>query len=133
MKGLIRVLIVGDDNARREELSQILGSAEGIIVVGEARSGQEALSEAKKLSPDIVLMLTNVRTPGGSGIDTARAISEAQLSARVIIITENMGRSLAPAISAGAAGLLPTNISHDELLSAIRKIHLWSHGSFSSR
>ena len=129
----IRVLLVGGNEDMREELSQLLGSEEGIIVVGKARSSEEALAEAKKLSPDVVIMLTDDRMPGGNIIDTVHAISEAQLPARVIIITENLSRYLVPAIKAGVACLLSKNISRDELLSAIRKIHLWSPGSFSSR
>ncbi len=129
----IRVLLVDGDEAMRERLSQMLGSEEGIVVAGEAKSGEEALAEAKKLSPDVILMLTDDRMPSGNIIDAARAISEAQLPARVIIITENPSQYLVSAIKAGAAGLLPKNISRDELLSAIHKIRPWSPGSFSSR
>ena len=133
MNAVIRVLLVGGNEDIIEELSQMLGGEEGIVVVGKARSGEEALAVAKKLSPDVILMLTDERMPGGNVIDTTAAISEAQLPARVIIITGNPVRYLVSAIKAGAAGLLPKNISHDELLSAIRKIHLLSPGSFSSR
>ncbi len=128
----IRVLLVGGNEAVGERFSQMLSGEEGIIVAGEAKSGEEALAEAKKLSPDVILMLTDDRMSGGNVIDTARAISEAQLPARVTIIAENPTQYLVSAVKAGAAGLLPKNISRDELLSAIRKIHLWSLGSFSS-
>ena len=131
MNGIIRVLLVGGNEVMREELSRILGSEEEIIVVGEARGGEETLAEARKLSPDVVIALTDDRMLGANISDTARAITEAQLPFKVIIIAENPVRYLVPTIKAGVAGLLPRNISRDDLVSAIRKIHLWHSGSFS--
>lgn len=124
---LIRVLLIGGNEAMREQMSQMLSSQEGIILVGEAPGGGgEALAVAKKLCPDVVIMLTDDRMSGMNVIDTTRAITEARLAAKVIIVTENLFRHLATAIKAGAAGLLSRNITQDELLSAIHKIHLWS-------
>ncbi len=133
MKEAIRVLLVGDNEATREELSQMLDSEEGITVVGTAGSGEEALAAAKKLSPGVILMLTDIRIPGMNVVDTTYAITEAQLPAKVIIITDDFPRYLVPAIKAGAAGLLARDTSLNELVPAIRKIHLWSPGSFSSQ
>ena len=107
MNGIIRVLLVGGNEVMREELSRILGSEEEIIVVGEARGGEEALAEARKLSPDVVIALTDDRMLGTNISDTARAITEAQLPFKVIIIAENPVRYLVPTIKAGVAGLLP--------------------------
>ncbi len=97
-------------------------------MIGQVGSGEQALAEAKKLSPDVVIMLTDDRMPGMNviDIDTTRAITEAQLPAKVIIITENPLQYLVPAIKTGTAGILPRNISQNDLLSAIRIIHLWS-------
>ena len=132
MNAVIRVVLVGGSEAMREELNEMLGSEAGIVVIGEVGSGEEALVEAKKLSPEVILMLTDIRMPGMNVVDTTRAIVAAQLPARVVIITEDLAGYLVPAVKAGAAGLLSKNISRDELLSAIRNIHLWSLGSFSS-
>ena len=128
-----RVLLVGGNEDRREELSQILSGDEGIVVTGKVRSGEEALAEARKSSHDVILMLIDDRMPDMNSLDTTRAITEAQLPTSVIIITESPARYLVSSIKTGAAGLLPKNISHDELPSAIRKIHLWSHDSFPPR
>ena len=122
------MFLVGGNEAMREELHQMLSSEEGVIVVGEG-----ALAEAKKVSPDVILMLADDRVPGMNVIDTTRAISETQLPAKVILITKNTNQYLVSAIKAGAAGILPWNISRDELLSSIRKIHLWALGSSLSR
>lgn len=126
MNEAVRVLLVGANEAMRDKLSQMLDNEEGITVVGTAGIGEEALAAAKKLSPGVILMLTDVRMPGTDVIDTTRAITEAQLPTRVFIITENLTQYLVPAIKAGAAGLLTRNISLNDLVSAIRKIDLWS-------
>ena len=126
MNEAVRVLLVDGNEATREELNRMLGSQEGVTVVGEARRGQEALAAAKKLSPEVILMLTDVGAPDRDIIDTARVITEAQLPARLIIITENLTRYLVLAVKAGAAGVLSKNISRDDLIAAIREIHLWS-------
>ena len=124
MKEATRVLLVGDNEATREELSQMLDSQEGITVVGTAGSGEESLAAAKKLSPGVVLMLTDIRIPGMNVVDTTYAITEAQLLTKAIIITENFPRYLVPVIKAGATGLLAKDISLNELVPAIHNIYL---------
>ena len=133
MNEVMRVLLVGGNEATREELSQVLGSEDGITVFNNVKSSEEALVKAKKISPDVIIMLTDVSMPGINVIDTTRAIGEAQIPARTIIITENIPRYLVPAIKVGATGLLPKSISPDELISAVRKICTWSIGPFSSQ
>lgn len=61
-------------------------------------------------------------------IDTTCAINEARLPAKIIIMAENVTQYLVPAINAGAKGVLRKDISRDELVSAIGRIHLWGHG-----
>lgn len=121
----VRVLLFCGNEAGREELVRMLSNREGIVVIGTAQSGEEVLTEAEKLSPGVVLMVADSRTMGMKAMETTCAINKARLPAKVIIITENISRDLAPAVKAGAAGLLSRNISRDELLSAISKIHLW--------
>ena len=122
MNQLIRVLLVGGSKTTREEINHVLCSAEGITVIGEARNSEEALVETKRLSPDVILVLTDNDM---SGIDTTRAINKAQLPAKVVIIAENLSQVLVPAIKAGVTGLLPSNVSPTELVEAIRRIYLW--------
>jgi len=125
MNGAIRVLLVYSNDDARKELNQMLGNEEGMMVIGEVRSGEAALAEARRLSPDVALLLTGDNTPDESIIYSARAISEAKLPAKVIIMTESPMQYLVSAIKSGATGILPSDISRDELLSTIRKIHLW--------
>jgi len=118
----VRVMLVNDHEAMREGLRNMLRGDESIRVVGEARDSQEALARAKQLSPDVVLM--DVNMPGMDGIETSRCLKESQLPMSIIILAGNR-RYLTPAIKAGAVGFLPRNISHDDLIVAIRIIHLW--------
>jgi len=124
----IRVVLVDEREAMREGLRHMLSKDEGIAVVGEASDRQEALAQARKLHPDIVLMDAGVC--GMTGIDTARSLKESRLQMSVIILADNR-KHLALAIEAGAVGFLPRNISRGHLAAAIRIIHLWRLGLFN--
>jgi len=126
----IRVILVDEREAMREGLRHMLSNDESIAVIGEARDGQEALAQASKLCPDIILMDAGVRRT--TGIETARSLKEARLPMSIIILADNR-KHLAPAIEAGAVGFLPRNISRSELIAAIRIIHLWRLGLFQSK
>ena len=125
----IRVLLVDEREAMREGLRHMLSNDESIAVVGEARDGQEALTQANKLCPDVILMDAGVRRM--SGIETVRCLKESRLPVSIIVLADNR-KHLAPAIEAGAVGFLPRNISRSHLISAIRIIHLWRLGLFDS-
>jgi DNA-binding NarL/FixJ family response regulator len=125
MNGVIRVLLVDGDEDVREELNQMFGNEEGMMVIGEVRSGEAALAEARRLSPDVAILLAGDDMPDENIIYSARAISEAQLTSRVIIMAENPMQYLVSAIKSGVTGILPNDIDRGELLSTIRKIHRW--------
>lgn len=125
MNGAIRVLLVGDDEMLMEGLSQMLSTAEGIAMVGRVRTDEDTLAAVKRLSPDLVLMSTEGMVPEMKAIDTTRAITQAQLPVKVVIVTDNLPRYLALSIQAGAVGVLSKNISRDELVSALQRIQQW--------
>lgn len=130
---IIRVLVAGGDGdgVTTGWLRQTLGSGAGIMVAGEVGSGEEALAAARHQVPDVIVMLADSDMPGMDSIDTTRAITAERLPARVIIVTEDVLSNLAPAVKAGAAGLLAADAGGEELLSAIRSIHQWSPYSLS--
>ena len=119
------MLLVDGDEDVRQELNQMLSNDEGMMVIGEVRSGETALAEARRLSPDVAILLAGDDIPDENIIHSARSISEAQLPARVIIMAENPMQYLVSAIKSGVTGILPNNIDRSELLSTIRKIHRW--------
>jgi len=121
----IGVMLVDDHEAMREGLHRMLSGDGSIRVIGEARDGQEALSQVKSLSPDVILM--DVNMPRMDGIETTRHLKEARLPMSIIILADDH-RYMAPAIKAGAVGFLTRNVSRSELIAAIRVIHLWRLG-----
>jgi two-component system NarL family response regulator len=117
----IMVLICDDHALFRRGLMMVLESEDGVEVVGEAEDGEEAVRQAEELTPDVVLM--DVRMPGVSGIDAARAIAETVPSTRILMLTvSDEEDDLYDAIKAGATGYLLKEISIEEVASAIRSV-----------
>jgi len=114
----IRVLLVDDHQVVREGLRRMLDLDKDIEVVGEAASGEEALTRVEQLSPDVILM--DVKMPGMGGIDAIRELKTRQSSASVIVLTVYEDKYLAQAAEAGAVGYLLKDVSRDELTKAIR-------------
>jgi DNA-binding NarL/FixJ family response regulator len=113
-------LIVDDHPVTREGLHAALDLSEDVEVVGEAQSGEEAVEQARVLSPDIVYM--DVRMPGMGGIEATKAIREASPDTRVILFTVDESRaSISEAIQAGVSGYLLKDASADALVDAAQK------------
>ncbi len=115
----IRILIVDDHPVTREGLHAALDVEDGVEVIGEAGSGEEAIQGAGDLKPDVVFM--DVRMPGMGGIEAARAIRNASPDTKVILVTVDESRaSISEAIQAGVSGYLLKDTSADELVNAAR-------------
>jgi DNA-binding NarL/FixJ family response regulator len=116
----IRALIVDDHPVTREGLRTALElSKDVIVVVGEASSGEEAIEQARDLTPDVVFM--DVRMPGMDGIEATRRIRQAAPSTKVILITIDESRgAISEAIQAGVSGYLLKDTSPDALVDAAR-------------
>jgi two-component system, NarL family, response regulator LiaR len=116
------VLIVDDHAVVREGLRSFLDLQEGIVVVGEAADGAEAVDLAEQLEPDVVLM--DLVMPKLDGVEAMRRMHEHVPAARVIVLTSFLDDDrLLPAIRAGAAGYLLKNAQPQELARAIRTAH----------
>jgi DNA-binding NarL/FixJ family response regulator len=115
----MRVLIVDDHPVTRDGLRAALGTADDVVVVGEASSGEEAIQAVDKLTPDVVFM--DVRMPGISGIDATKEIRHDHPETRVILFTVEESRSsISEAIQAGVSGYLLKDVTADELVNAAR-------------
>jgi DNA-binding NarL/FixJ family response regulator len=113
----IRVLVVDDQALLRGSFRLLVESAPGMIVVGEAANGTEAVLLARDAHPDVVLM--DVRMPAMDGIQATREIC-ARSSARVLILTMfDLDEFVYAALRAGASGFLLKDTPPTELLSAI--------------
>jgi DNA-binding NarL/FixJ family response regulator len=117
----IRVLLVDDQALLRAGFRMVLEAQVGISVVGEAGDGEEAIREAARLSPDVVLM--DVRMPGTDGIEATRVISERQPASRVLILTTfDLDEHAFDGLRAGASGFLLKDVPPTELIYAVRSV-----------
>lgn len=115
----IRVLIVDDHAVVRSGLSAFLIASDGLELVGEAASGEEAVRKCHDLVPDVVLM--DLIMPGMNGAEATRAIRAECPDVKVIALTSFKDDDLMQkTLQAGAIGYLFKNVSADELIKAIR-------------
>ena len=115
----IRVLVVDDHAVVREGLRTFLALQDGLAVAGEAADGEEAVREAERLRPDVVLM--DLVMPRLDGVAAMRELRRRVPSARVIVLTSFLDdERLLPALRAGAAGYLLKNVQPQELAHAVR-------------
>ncbi|PZS12358.1 MAG: DNA-binding response regulator [Solirubrobacterales bacterium] len=116
---MIKVLVVDDHAVVREGLRTFLALQDGIEVVGEAADGEEAVAQAQRLAPDVILM--DLVMPRLDGVGAMRALRASAPESRVIVLTSFLEDDrLLPAIRAGAAGYLLKNVEPAELARAIR-------------
>lgn len=118
----IRILVVDDHAVVREGLRTFLELQDGLVVVGEAGEGEEAVELALRLRPDVILM--DLVMPGLDGVGAMRELRRRLPGARVIVLTSYLDdERLLPAIRAGAAGYLLKNVRPQELARAVRAGH----------
>ncbi len=117
----ITVLLVDDHEVVRVGLRSLLNREAGIEVVGEAGSAAEAVAQAGRLRPQVVVM--DVRLPDRSGVEACREIRSADPNVRVIMLTSYADEeAVFHSILAGAAGYLLKQIRGQELLRAIETV-----------
>ena len=118
----IRVLIVDDHAVVREGLRTYLGLQDGIEIAGEAANGREAVAEAERLRPEVILM--DLEMPELDGVGAMRELRRRRVECRVIVLTSfSDERRLLPAIQAGAAGYLLKDAEPREVVRAVRAAH----------
>jgi YesN/AraC family two-component response regulator len=117
----IRLLIVDDNAAFRQKLIEFLCEHEDLEVIGEAGTGREALSKAKELQPEVVLI--DVRMPDMDGLSATRALKAQASPLKVIILSVfDCIEYRQSAEAAGAEGYLVKASITDELVPAIRTL-----------
>lgn len=122
MSDSIRIMVVEDHNIVRQGLVALLKITPGMTVVAEAPDGRKALQLFAQHHPDITLM--DLRLPEMGGVEAIVEIRKASPNARVIVLTTFDGdENIYRALQAGAKGYLLKDMSGDELMEAIRKVH----------
>ena len=115
----IRLLIVDDHPVVRDGLRGIFESDPQFEVTGEAGNGAEAVTQARSLRPDVVLM--DLRMPDVDGVTAIKRLAELGLDTRVLVLTTyDTDTDVVPAIEAGATGYLLKDAPRSELLRAVR-------------
>lgn len=119
--GIIRVLIADDHPVVCLGLLGIINVEPDMTVVGQARSGTQAVALARKHSPDVILM--DLRMPEMNGVEAIAAIRAERPESAVIVLTTYQGdEDIRKAITAGAQAYLVKGMSHLKLLEAIRSV-----------
>jgi DNA-binding NarL/FixJ family response regulator len=119
---VIRILVVDDHPIFRDGVATLVARQKDIRIVAEAGTGNEAVEQFRKHSPDITLM--DIQMPESSGIDAMIAILEYSPAARIIVLTTYSGDVQAlRALKAGARAYLLKGLLHKELLTTIRSVH----------
>ena len=119
----IRVLIVDDHAIVREGQMALIDTEPGMEVVGEAQDGFEAVEMANKLQPDVILM--DLEMPRKGGIEAIGDVKVENPETRILVLTSyTEDEKVYAAIKAGAQGYLLKDSSPNEILAAIRQVHL---------
>ena len=114
----LRVLIVDDHDLFRTGLRNLL-EEQGVVIVGEAATGAEAVRIVREIAPDVVVMDLNM--PGMGGVDATRHITSIAPLTRVVMLTISEDDSdVMDAILAGACGYLLKDSSIQDLMAGIR-------------
>lgn len=117
----IRILIADDHAIVRTGLAALLNTEPGLRVVGEAKNGAEAIREALRYAPDIVIM--DLMMPQKDGAEATAAIRQKLPQTRVLILTTyGSSDDIAHALKSGAAGVIMKTAPNEKLIAALRKI-----------
>jgi DNA-binding NarL/FixJ family response regulator len=117
----LSVLIVDDQALVRAGFRMILDAEEDIDVAGEAADGADAVAEARRLKPDVILM--DVRMPQVDGIEATRRVLADGLDTKVVMLTTfDMDEYVYDALRAGASGFLLKDVPPEQLVAGIRAV-----------
>src|SRR5437868_1886993 len=118
----IRVLLADDHRILRKGVRMLIDSQPDMEVVGEAKTGREAIEEARQLTPDVVIM--DIAMPELNGIESTRQICDELKHVKVVALSMHRDSVYVREIlRAGASGYLVKDSEDDDLVRAIRAVH----------
>jgi two-component system invasion response regulator UvrY len=120
---MINVMLVDDHDLVRSGIKRILTDVGDIDVVAEADSGEQAVKQARKIKPDVILM--DLSMPGIGGLEATRKITRSMPDAKIIAVTIHEDDPFpARLLEAGAVGYLTKGCDVREIISAIKSVYL---------
>ncbi len=118
----VRILVVDDQEVVRRGIRSMLARFDGLVVVGEAGNGEEAIRQIRALAPDVVLM--DIQMPKLDGVETTRQLRELGLDTHVILLSVYANDEyIFDGLRAGARGYLLKDVAEDDLVGAIKTVH----------
>lgn len=120
MERPVKLLLVDDHALFRQGIARLLHDDPEFVIVAEAANGREALHQAERHRPDVVLL--DVHMPGSDGVETARRLKEMGQVKVLMLTVSDKDRDLHGALDAGADGYLLKNLEPDQLRRAIRQV-----------
>lgn len=119
---MIKVLLVDDHDLVRLGIKKLLEDVRNIEIIGEAKSGEEAVKTVRQLKPDVVLM--DVKMPGIGGLEATRRIVQSFPEVKVLVVTM-YGDEPYPTrvLQAGALGYMTKGVGLDEMIRAIKTVY----------
>ena len=119
---MINILLVDDHELVRTGIHKILNDVKGFKVVGETKTGEEAVQFCRKSEPDVVLMDMNM--PGIGGLEATKKILRYAPDVKVIVLTVHSEDPFpSKVMQIGASGYLTKGAGPDEMINAIRAVH----------
>jgi len=117
----VRVFLLDDHEVVRRGLRELLEAEDGLEVVGEAGTAQEAIARIPPTRPDVAVL--DVRLPDGDGIEVCREVRSSHPEIQCLILTSfTDDQALLQAILAGASGYVAKQLKGDDIVDAIRRI-----------
>lgn len=118
---MIRILVVDDHQLVRVGTSRLLADIEGLQVIGQAESGEQAIDMVKDLKPDVVLM--DIQMPGIGGLEATRRCLRVDPDLKIIAVTVHEDEPYpSKLLGVGAVGYLTKNADVDEMVRSIKKV-----------
>ena len=125
----MRVLIADDHQMIRKGISSILQSRKDIVICGEAANGEEAVSETRRLKPDLLIL--DISLPDSSGLEVAMAIRRIAPDVSILLLSAYGGKQLIEEVKRrGFEGFISKNDAAKTLLGAVDAIVNLKQGSF---
>jgi two-component system, NarL family, nitrate/nitrite response regulator NarL len=122
----IRVLLADDHVVFRQGLRRLLETERDFLVVGEASTGDEAVTLVSQLRPDMLLL--DLSMPGVSGLDTLATLAASEVPVKAVVLTAEIGREqVVRALQLGARGVLLKSSCADLIFKGLRTIMAGQH------